>query len=168
MGHVCVLDERPDVLADYRPTNCCHSGPPFAGDVSGAVIGDYYEIDLPEVKRIVKRHRRSKRIHDYALYLRSLWMPATRSVSGSAGAMLANGRFAQQKSLFKRQSSAAQTRLCVIRQAFLGLGTGPKCGYRIAIRASKGTPHHTPPDMSRASRPKGPFCRLAWQRSHRN
>jgi transposase len=38
--------------------HCRHCGLLFAEDASGTVIGEYDEIDLPEVKPIVRRHRR--------------------------------------------------------------------------------------------------------------
>jgi len=59
-GHARNLAEKPDVVEDHRPTHCLHCGLPFAEDEAGAVIGEYDEIDLPEVKPIVKRHRRLK------------------------------------------------------------------------------------------------------------
>jgi transposase len=95
-GHARSLAETPDIIEDHRPTHCQHCGLPFAASEAGAVIGEYDEIDLPEVKPIVKRHRRLKcrcatcgktsaaplpqaasgtpfgtRIHALALYLKS-------------------------------------------------------------------------------------------------
>ena len=95
-GHARNLAENPDIVEDHRPTHCHHCGLPFAEDETGTVIGEYDEIDLPEVKPIVKRHRRLKcrcstcgkktaaplpqaahgtpfgmRIHALALYLKS-------------------------------------------------------------------------------------------------
>ena len=95
-GHARVLAEAPDACEDHRPAHCRHCGLPFAEDASGVVVGEYDEIDLPEVKPIVKRHRRLKcrcakcgkttaaslpaaaqgtpfgpRIHALALYLKS-------------------------------------------------------------------------------------------------
>ena len=95
-GHARVLAEAPDAHEDHRPAHCHHCGLPFAEDASGAVIGEYDEIDLPEVKPLVRRHRRLKcrcascgktsaaplpaaaqgtpfghRIHALALYLKS-------------------------------------------------------------------------------------------------
>ena len=57
-GHARVLADVPDVHEDHRPGQCRHCGLPFAGDALGAVIGEYDEIDLPEVGPIVRRHRR--------------------------------------------------------------------------------------------------------------
>ena len=57
-GHARVLAEAPDADEDHRPERCRHCGLPFAEDASGTVIGEYDEIDLPEVKPIVRRHRR--------------------------------------------------------------------------------------------------------------
>ena len=57
-GHARVLAEAPDAHEDHRPEHCLHCGLPFAEDASGTVIGEYDEIDLPEVKPIVRRHRR--------------------------------------------------------------------------------------------------------------
>jgi transposase len=95
-GHSRGLAEAPDKMEDHRPTHCRHCGLPFAEDEAGAVIGEYDEIDLPEIKPIVCRHRRLKcrcakcgkataapmpqaaqgtpfgnRIHALALYLKS-------------------------------------------------------------------------------------------------
>jgi transposase len=95
-GHSRDLAEAPDMTEDHRPTRCCHCGLLFAEDEVGEVIGEYDEIDLPEVKPVIKRHRRLKcrcatcgktsaapmpqaaqgtpfgrRIHALALYLKS-------------------------------------------------------------------------------------------------
>jgi transposase len=59
-GHARDLSEASDLVEDHRPAQCRHCGLPFAEDDAGAVIGEYDEIDLPEVKPIVKRHRRLK------------------------------------------------------------------------------------------------------------
>lgn len=95
-GRARGLAEVPDVYEDYHPAHCCYYGLAFAEDASGAVVGEYDEIDLPEVKPIVRRHRRLRcrcakcsnttaarlpaaaqgtpfgpRIHALALYLKS-------------------------------------------------------------------------------------------------
>lgn len=95
-GHARTLSGTPDMTVDHRPVECRHCGLAFAGDEAGAVVGEYDEIDLPEVKPLVKRHRRLKcrcagcgktsaaplpqaahgtpfgpRIHALALYLKS-------------------------------------------------------------------------------------------------
>ena len=95
-GHARVLAETPDLTEDHRPTHCHHCGLPFSDADAGAVIGEYDEVDLPEVKPLIKRHRRLKcrcatcgkataaplppaaqstpfgqRIHALALYLKS-------------------------------------------------------------------------------------------------
>jgi transposase len=57
-GHAGVLADAPDAREDHRRVQCRHCGLPFAGDVSGNVIGEYDEIDLPAVKPIIRRHRR--------------------------------------------------------------------------------------------------------------
>jgi transposase len=57
-GHARVLADAPDAREDHRPAQCRHCGLPFSGDVSGNVIGEYDEIDLPAVKPIIRRHRR--------------------------------------------------------------------------------------------------------------
>jgi transposase len=57
-GHARALAEALDMIEDHRPTDCRHCGLPFADDAPGAVIGEYDEIDLPEIRPIVKRHRR--------------------------------------------------------------------------------------------------------------
>ena len=59
-GHARNLAEAPDIVQDHRPTHCRHCGLAFAEDDAGAVIGEYDEIDLPEVKPVIKRHRRLK------------------------------------------------------------------------------------------------------------
>jgi len=48
-GHARNLAEKPDIVADHRPTHCLHCGLPFVEDEAGVVIGEYDEIDLPEV-----------------------------------------------------------------------------------------------------------------------
>ena len=57
-GHFRGFAEAPDKMEDHRSTRCHHCGLLFAGDEAGAVIGEYDEIDLPEIKPIVCRHRR--------------------------------------------------------------------------------------------------------------
>jgi transposase len=57
-GHARALAATPDTREDHRPAHCQHCGLPFGGDAVGEVIGEYDEIDLPEVKPIVRRHRR--------------------------------------------------------------------------------------------------------------
>jgi transposase len=59
-GHARSLGHTPDIIEDHRPTHCRHCGLVFAEDEAGAVIGEYDEIDLPEIQPIVKRHRRLK------------------------------------------------------------------------------------------------------------
>ena len=57
-GHARALTETPDAHEDHRPGHCQHCGLPFGEDAMGEVIGEYDEIDLPEVKPLVRRHRR--------------------------------------------------------------------------------------------------------------
>jgi transposase len=57
-GHARVLADAPDAHEDHCPAHCHHCGLLFADDASGAVIGEYDEIDLPEVRPIIRRHRR--------------------------------------------------------------------------------------------------------------
>jgi transposase len=57
-GHARALAETPDAHEDHRPAHCQHCGLPFGEDAIGAVIGEYDEIDLPQVKPLVRRHRR--------------------------------------------------------------------------------------------------------------
>lgn len=57
-GHARVLADTPDAHEDHRPEHCRYCGLPFAEDASGTAVGEYDEIDLPEVKPIVRRHRR--------------------------------------------------------------------------------------------------------------
>ena len=107
-GHARILAEAPDITEDYRPTHCRHCGLAFAGDAAGAVIGEYDEIDLPEVRPIVKRHRRlrcrcatcgkttralmppvaqgtpfGRRIHALALYLKSQQLFSYQRLQGA-------------------------------------------------------------------------------------
>ena len=95
-GHARALAPVPDIVEDHRPTHCRHCGLAFSQDEAGAVIREYDEIDLPEAKPVIKRHRRlkcrcatcgetsaaplpaaaqgtpfGKRIHALALYLKS-------------------------------------------------------------------------------------------------
>jgi transposase len=95
-GHARSLAETPDIIEDHRPRHCQHCGLAFAQDEAGAVIGEYDAIDLPEIRPVIKRHRRLKcrcaqcgktsaaplpqaaqgtpfgtRIHALALYLKS-------------------------------------------------------------------------------------------------
>ena len=57
-GHARALAEAPDAHEDHRPVHCQHCGLPFGEDAHGDVIGEYDEIDLPQVKPLVRRHRR--------------------------------------------------------------------------------------------------------------
>ena len=57
-GHARALAETADAHEDHRPTHCQHCGLPFVEDAMGEVVGEYDEIDLPEVKPIIRRHRR--------------------------------------------------------------------------------------------------------------
>jgi len=57
-GHARALAVTPGTLEDHRPAHCQHCGLPFSGDAVGEVIGEYDEIDLPDEKPLVRRHRR--------------------------------------------------------------------------------------------------------------
>jgi len=57
-GHARALAETADAHEDHRPAHCQHCGLPFVEDAMGEVVGEYDEIDLPEVKPIIRRHRR--------------------------------------------------------------------------------------------------------------
>ena len=57
-GHARALTETPDAHEDHRPAHCQHCGLPFGEDAVGDVIGEYDEIDLPQIKPIIRRHRR--------------------------------------------------------------------------------------------------------------
>jgi transposase len=57
-GHARALAETPDSIEDHRPVHCTRCGLAFAADAPGIVVGEYDEIDLPEIRPIVKRHRR--------------------------------------------------------------------------------------------------------------
>src|SRR5579863_189661 len=63
-GHARNLSETPDIVDDHRPTHCRHCGLPFAEDASGAVIGEYDEIDLPEVKPELASALRAVELHE--------------------------------------------------------------------------------------------------------
>ena len=107
-GHARVLAEAADSTEDHRPAYCDHCGLSIAQDAAGAVIGEYDEIDLPEVKPIIKRHRRLKcrcagcgktsagltpqaaqgtpfgrRIHALALYLKSQQLFSYQRLQGA-------------------------------------------------------------------------------------
>ena len=109
-GHARVLAEAPDACDDHRPEHCRHCGLPFAEDTPGTVIGEYDEIDLPEVKPIVRRHRRlachcaqcgkttrasvpqaaqgtpfGARIHALALYLKTHQLFSYQRLQGAFG-----------------------------------------------------------------------------------
>ena len=57
-GHARALAETPDAHEDHRPAHCQHCGLPCGEDAAGEIIGEYDEIDLPEVKPVIRRHRR--------------------------------------------------------------------------------------------------------------
>jgi transposase len=109
-GHARALAEAVDAHEDHRPTRCQHCGLPFGEDAAGEVIGEYDEIDLPEVKPIVRRHRRMScacaacgkatsapvpqaaqgtpfglRIHALALYLKSNQLFSYQRLQGVFG-----------------------------------------------------------------------------------
>lgn len=109
-GHARALAETADAHEDHRPSHCRHCGLPFDDDAMGEVIGEYDEIDLPEVKPIVRRHRRlscacatcgkatsapvpqaaqgtpfGHRIHALALYLKSNQLFSYQRLQGVFG-----------------------------------------------------------------------------------
>jgi transposase len=141
------LAEAPDKMEDHRPTYCRHCGLPFADDEAGAVIGEYDEIDLPEIKPTVFRHRRLKcrcvqcgkttaapmpqaaqgtpfgnRIHALALYLKSNQLFSYQRLQGAFadlfGLKLSQGAL---MNIFKRTApifAAGRDRaLAVLRRA---------------------------------------------------
>ena len=57
-GHSRALHEDPDETVDHRPDICpqCHGH--LDADLAGDVIGEYDEIEVPEIKPFVRRHRR--------------------------------------------------------------------------------------------------------------
>jgi len=57
-GFARSLAEAVDAHEAHRPAHCQHCGLPFGDDAMGDVIGEYDEIDLPEIKPIIRRHRR--------------------------------------------------------------------------------------------------------------
>jgi len=57
-GFARSLAEAVDAHEAHRPAHCQHCGLPFGDDAVGDVIGEYDEIDLPEIKPIIRRHRR--------------------------------------------------------------------------------------------------------------
>ena len=54
-GHARALAETADAHEDHRSAHCQYCGLPFVEDAMGEVIGEYDEIDLPEVKPIIRR-----------------------------------------------------------------------------------------------------------------
>lgn len=57
-GHNRALHDNPDETVDHRPDICpqCHGQ--LDSDLAGDVIGEYDEIEVPEIKPFVRRHRR--------------------------------------------------------------------------------------------------------------
>jgi len=57
-GHNRALHENPDDTVDHRPDICpqCHGA--LGAELSGDVIGEYDEIEVPPIKPFVRRHRR--------------------------------------------------------------------------------------------------------------
>ena len=57
-GHSRSLHENPDETVDRRPDVCpqCHGH--LNADLAGDVIGEYDEIEVPQIKPFVRRHRR--------------------------------------------------------------------------------------------------------------
>ncbi|MCP4277251.1 MAG: IS66 family transposase [Gammaproteobacteria bacterium] len=57
-GHSRALHENPDETVDHRPDFCpeCHGQ--LNADLSGDVIGEYDEVEVPPIKLFVRRHRR--------------------------------------------------------------------------------------------------------------
>jgi transposase len=109
-GHARTLAEAPDSHEDHHPAHCQHCGLPFGEDAMGKVIGEYDEIDLPEVKPIIRRHRRmscrcatcgkatsapmpqaaqgtpfGRRIHALALYLKTNQLFSYQRLQGVFG-----------------------------------------------------------------------------------
>ena len=109
-GHARALAELPDAHEDHRPAHCQHCGLPFGEDATAEVIGEYDEIDLPEVKPLVRRHRRlacrcatcgkatsapvpqaaqgtpfGRRIHALALYLKTNQLFSYQRLQGVFG-----------------------------------------------------------------------------------
>ena len=54
-GQACLLAATPDAHEDHRPAHCQHCGLPFGGDAAGEVVGEYDEIELPEVKPVARQ-----------------------------------------------------------------------------------------------------------------
>lgn len=57
-GHSRALHEDPDETVDHRPDICpeCHGA--LDADLAGDVIGEYDEIEVPQIQPFVRRHRR--------------------------------------------------------------------------------------------------------------
>ena len=57
-GHARVLHENPDETVDHRPDTCpeCHGH--LDADLTGDVIVEYDEVEVPPIKPFVRRHRR--------------------------------------------------------------------------------------------------------------
>jgi len=57
-GHSRSLHENPDETIDHRPDICPECYGTLDVDLSGDVIGEYDEIEVPPIKPFVRRHRR--------------------------------------------------------------------------------------------------------------
>ena len=57
-GHNRALHENPDETVDHRPDICPQCLGQLDADLAGDVIGEYDEIEVPEIKPFVRRHRR--------------------------------------------------------------------------------------------------------------
>ena len=113
-GHARALAETPDTHEDHRPAHCQHCGLAFGEYATGEIVGEYDEIDLPEVKPIIRRHRRlscrcetcgratsapvpeaaqgtpfGRRIHALALYLKSTQLFSYQRLQGIFGDLFA-------------------------------------------------------------------------------
>jgi len=146
-GHARDLESAPDDHEYHRPAHCRHCGLPFSEDAPGSVLGEYDEIDLPEVQPIVKRHRRMQcrcaqcgktsaaplpsaaqgtpfgpRIHALALYLKTNQLFSYKRLQGVFGDLfglkLSQGAL---MNMFKRSAPAFAARrddaLAALRRA---------------------------------------------------
>ena len=57
-GHNRALHENPDETVDHRPDICPQCNGHLDADLAGDVIGEYDEIEVPQIKPFVRRHRR--------------------------------------------------------------------------------------------------------------
>lgn len=191
-GHARVLAEAPDAHEDHRPAQSHHCVLPFAEDASGAVIGEYDEIDLPEVKPMVRRHRRLKcrcancgktsaaplpaaaqgtpfghRIHALALYLKSNQLFSYERLQGALadlfGLQLSQGAL---MNMFKRTAPVFAAGRDDALRPCAALKSSPAmrraCGSRDAMRISGCSVRARPSSIPPSSAAPPRLCTIRW------